>query len=212
MKTKIILLVIIITLTSILGFNSCKKGDSPTGPTESTFLMPLKVGNKWMYQMKTIDSLKNEKTKMDSIYIWGDTLLNGDTWYFILHSDPWLNRDDGLYSMGMDSSGKPIPILSIKYPVNIGDKWTTGPEEEKMNFTLLSKGESVTVTAGTFSCYNYQTESVYKDPNGSYSYYTKSFYWICPGKGIIKVEQWYRHNNGVLFLEHSEELLSYILK
>ncbi|MGA2296122.1 MAG: hypothetical protein ABSG15_01060 [FCB group bacterium] len=210
MKTKILLLVRVLFLTSILGCKSCTKSDSPVSPTISGVLIPLKIGNKWIYQDKQFDNPINPKIGKDTLYIIKDTIINGETWY-IPYGEiniPCINRSDGFYSMLPDSLQNFNITLLFKYPANIGDMWNTGDSNREGNYTLLSKNDTVTVTAGTFICYKYQSESQFSD----ILLYQKSLFWICPGIGEIKIEDWESFDTNKLSLYHSSELLSYELK
>ncbi|MEI6089778.1 MAG: hypothetical protein WCR42_04960 [bacterium] len=90
---------------------------------EHSVIMPLKVGNIWVYKVTELngDGSVNEIT-YDTTIVKKDTLLNGEKWFLVSDpnskacSDPLLltNTDKGLYSnfLGCDCS-----LLRAEYPV-----------------------------------------------------------------------------------------------
>ncbi len=128
-------------------------------------IIPLAAGNKWVYNIKVFDSTNAQVyADVDSSWVERDTTLDNQLWYILVDEDgPFqiaANRDDGYYARdvtlasgttNIDSVGE--AYLSAKYPVNAGETFSNKP-----GFTteVLATDDSVTVPAGSFSCYKYK--------------------------------------------------------
>ncbi len=150
-------------------FSSCKKDidedcpePTPTPVTTASNYFKLQVGNYWVYDQYTIDTNNVETLSgHDSAYVWGDTVINGNTYYkFFDHYATWLVRDSAGFII--DNTGYVyftnaifnMPVSFDFYGSNIG-------YSESMT---LSQQVFVTVPAGTFTSYDWQTEVTLVDP------------------------------------------------
>ncbi len=138
---------------------NCNDDEGPALPTPATEYMPLAVGNYWIYQWYKIDTLGNETlygNTLDSIYVSGDTMINGNT-YAILRGREFNSDIQYFYR---DSSGYMVSAKS-KIPL-----FTTTSTTERLGIDTLFIGTdpflmndknmqpptpSVTVPAGTFA-------------------------------------------------------------
>ncbi len=158
---------------------SCKKNENPVQsttqppvpPGNSSDLLPLNIGNKWVFKTTFLDSMQNTQlVKYDTFKVTGDTMLSNETWY-VTDFGYCKNKSDGLWNwIG-------YPILAYKYPANAGDTTQTADAISK----LISTNESCSVPYGTVQCYHYQI--LYKNDNG----YTQDYYFY-PGIGFLKWE------------------------
>ncbi|MEA1980948.1 MAG: hypothetical protein U9N54_08240 [candidate division Zixibacteria bacterium] len=128
-------------------------------------IIPLADGNKWVYNIKVFDSTNVQiYSGVDSSWVARDTTLDNQLWHILADKDgPFqiaTNRDDGYYARDVtlasgttdiDSVGE--AYLSAKYPVNVGE---TFPNKTGFITEVLSTDDSVTVPAGSFSCYKYK--------------------------------------------------------
>ena len=128
-------------------------------------IIPLATGNKWVYNIKVFDSTNVQVyTDVDSSWVERDTTLDGQLWYILVDEDgPFqiaANRDDGYYARDVtlasgttdiDSVGE--AYMSAKYPVSTGE---TFPNKTGFITEVLSIADSVTVPAGSYSCYKYK--------------------------------------------------------
>ena len=128
-------------------------------------IIPLAAGNKWVYNIKVFDSTNAQiYVSVDSSWVERDTTLDNQLWYILVDEDgPFqiaANHDDGYYARDVtlasgttdiDSVGE--AYLSAKYPVNAGETFSN-----KTGFVtkVLATDDSVTVPAGSFSCYKYK--------------------------------------------------------
>lgn len=175
---------------AFLLFSGCDKNDNINEKGE---IIPLKVGNYWIYSnqyfrssdIESIDSAvsitykihKNVKLQNKYYFIFG----------FASTSDIGVNDKEGFWAKGGDifediSLNERIPDsleLLFKYPTQVGDKWF-GHFNIFFSDTLITKNlnVSVQVPAGTFNCVHYQFKNLEK--------YPKSGFFVSPGTGMIK--------------------------
>lgn len=134
----------ILVLYFIIFIIGCNKDNNPVGSDliEISVIMPLKVGNKWIYSNSTFsknDSLISVDTIQLCITGKSTILFNGDSldvyywnWIDKVTNVPndykWLvcNESDGLFFYGLkylDSSFVLGRNLMYKYPVTTGESW-----------------------------------------------------------------------------------------
>jgi len=97
--------IILITALSSLSFVSCKKdpfpnperqynhcADEPSQLSRINY-MPLKVGAYWVYKRGNMDTLDNitylSAADYDSVYVSGDTIINGSLHFILKHSNKY---------------------------------------------------------------------------------------------------------------------------
>lgn len=142
---------------------------------ESNDLIPLKVGNLWIYKSEKFD---NDGNPANSIYsymsVLADTTIDGIK-YSLRNGNNrgefCMNNNDGfnIYMKGQS------PILDLKYPVKLNETFLRRNHDTTF---VTSMDEKVEVAAGKFTCIKYETLS------GS----SKLIYHVCPNVGIIKIE------------------------
>lgn len=121
-----------------------------TGPA----LMPLAVGNKWIYEVHQFGVKAEHKTYIDSIVIVKDTLMNSQIWYIDQHRNFFTQFHDRLKG-GWDERPDYINF-DLYFP--------SYTEYEEVD---------VSIPAGDFDCYKYSYE-------GGRSYYL----WFAPDVGM----------------------------
>ncbi len=122
-----------------------------------------------------------------------NSLLSSDS---VIHA----NRTDGLYTASLASNSN--WIQNIRFPVKANDSWTLPDTTSMMGadrvtisnqrITVISVNASVVVTAGTFSCYQYQfTADIAGQASGMAFSQTRGIeatYSYAVNKGLIKAE------------------------
>lgn len=165
-------------------FSACKKNveeDCPVqpgpAPVSASNYFKLQTGNYWIYDRYTIDTNNMETfTGQDSAYVWGDTVVNGNTYYKLFdHYATRVLRDSSGFII--DTNGDiyftnaifNLPVSFTYYGLNVG--YSEG--------MTISTPVSVTVPAGTYSAYDWQLAAYFPDPNYpwgpvryAHSYYT----------------------------------------
>ena len=87
---------IFLGVITLLFYNACKK-DSSTAVTSDQEInkkdtyFPMKVGNYWVYEIFEVDTSGNETVinRPDSIYIAGDTIINGEKYFIFKGPVQW---------------------------------------------------------------------------------------------------------------------------
>lgn len=172
----------------LLLLNSCKEDNIVSPTSSSTGLMPLKLGNYWIYRVGIKDSFK------DTLYSFQDTLrviektdrgfLLKSRLQIILLDGYYKNEKDGLY---MNDS------LQFKYPGTVGEPCgqiglgnvvdTSGKSPDGIIFktdykySYLSTGDTISLT----DCYYYYLNAFYQSENIKTTGYTI----FKPGIGMV---------------------------
>ena len=179
-KPHVRLFIVIAAL--VIGFIGCGDDDNGlTGPDITSELIPLAVGNCWIFDVETYvdDSLFYQGA--DTTEIEKDTTWGGYTWY---DYQGWIrNAEDGLWGLLInDDYPEGIAELFIKYPASANDSWVL--ESDSTTITVESISETVTVPAGTFNgCYRIRMDFV--DVDGVIE---GQSIWVKPGIGVIQSE------------------------
>ncbi len=177
---------IIISIILLLSISGCKKfSDNPVGPSESTGLFHLKIGDTETTIFKNYlinnakDSLINQQENTGTIL--RDTVFGGYTWYS--SSDKWYpdeqwdtNKDDGYWTAERQDDGSYHIFMGFKFPCSKGDAFNTWPDSNMTK--VIGTDTTITVVAGTFKCIQYQHFS-------RLNKYVDN-YFISPGIGMIK--------------------------
>ncbi len=160
---------IFLLLTAMTTLAACQRDDDDLVPIPPEPALNLEIaafshlapGNYWVYQKYRVDSADNlvDVLSVDSLYISGDSIVNGET-YFVVHrnapSPNWseLWRDSAGYVVTSDHEVVfcADPLDELIYTE------VEGPVGVLLDYTVYSTPESVTVTAGTFSTFKMQAE------------------------------------------------------
>ena len=136
-----------------------------------TSIMPLKIGNVWLYDFEwyTGPSSPPDVVYDYSITVMDTVRINGEKWYQAAHavtSVGWTqtvyytNRNGGLYFRFSTADGA-TEYLRFKYPASIGDTYNSTQMFlfTEFGFTgsypseMMGTSVSVTVPHGTHNCY-----------------------------------------------------------
>lgn len=170
-KTQITMqrcITLLIASASIVIIQSCKKDDSSPvpGPNSPATLDPISnysnlvTGNYWIYDRYKVDADDNilETLSTDSIWVAGDTLVNGET-YKIVHRTTAGNVGPVFsFSLWRDSLNY---LVDRTYPDVL---FCTGPLDQVIHtrineaeitweYTVVSAPVQINVPAGTFTTY-----------------------------------------------------------
>jgi hypothetical protein len=161
-------------------------GPPPDCPPEAvdSVILPLTIGNQWITNVIEY----NENGQVVDEYtgtgiVVGDTVINSWNWYF-LESDTgmttdtssWTNKTDGAWAR-TDSTGEPETLM-LKYPAIAGESYPV----YDVTVTVESIDASVTVPAGTFTCYYYRMHIPIFGTIGRV--------WAAPNIGLIRAEEY----------------------
>lgn len=178
-------------LTAIVlstAFFSCSKEEEIEVPTPVVVNnptiekhMPLSVGNYWVYETVSIDTLGNEilSSPSDSAYVDRDTIINDKT-YYIIEGDyeakyaigSILRNENNSVFEYLDNNTEVI-TFTTNNPVNIF--WTfTDLNIFTYNLWVNSSKVNTSVDAGTYLCYEREMEVIPLLPN--YQFGTRTAY------------------------------------
>lgn len=185
---------ITIIILTLVFLQAC--GDATLTPDNTPkVIMPLKAGNYWLFVSRIFDINQIDTTRWECLK---DTTYNGKQSWLIkslsINDTSWKTNkpyykgvgimrfdSNGIWTIGYASVFK--DFLIFKYPVKLGDKYESFEETvEVMNVDT------------TMILYNktYKNVVIYKasEPqiNGSFNYFYKRY--VCPGIGLIKLEQY----------------------
>lgn len=138
--------------------------------TRSQALIPLAIGNYWVYQIGAgpdgyyIQSVDTNRIETSQI-------INGCRWYRDSHGNRMANLTGGLWEL----LGNTQPQLAVEFPADSGEMLAA-----PANFKVIGTSQPVIVPAGTFNCFVIANTPAYAE---SPSY--KSSY--CPNIGLVKV-------------------------
>jgi hypothetical protein len=131
----------------------------------SSEILPLAVGNSWIYAITAFDSLGNVLGNgIDTSIVSRDTTIDNETWYILYNRGApvnlGINRSDGYWSRAVTLSPNTTniatlgdPYLSAKFPTATGQVFVN---ETGYSTVVLDTDTTVTVPAGTFRCYEYK--------------------------------------------------------
>ncbi|MBX2989832.1 MAG: hypothetical protein KF749_01545 [Bacteroidetes bacterium] len=155
-------------------FVSCSKDTEPTatGTNGTDVILPLKVGNQWIYQLTYSDTTR---PSYDTIAVTRDTLIGTEQWFLVRdlrffsfgvgpRETWWTNRSTGLW--GRDSG---VSWLEWKFPASVGDSYLR-PDGDTVR--ILATNVPISVPAGRFPSYQY---GIYRG--------FRSDYFLCPHVG-----------------------------
>ena len=142
---KLLFSIITLFFAGTIFLFSCSEDSGTNSENESDVIIPLKVGNSWVF------------SNGDELRVFASTTVNGEEAYEMKlyesdgHVDDvgsWANRSDGLYTESRDTLK-----LMLKYPGSVDEKYNI---DEHGYYQITSISKTVSVPAGEFSdCYEY---------------------------------------------------------
>jgi hypothetical protein len=148
----------------------CSEDDSnPAAPAKTQVLMPLSIGNYWMYQRMRYDNGEYRFSRIDTTTIVEEMKdSSGVNWYVGSRWGGFRNTSQGLeFYFGM---------FLLKYPASVGDFFAVSP---KWLVTLQHTDTLVTTPSGDFRCLRYG----FGRPGE-----TEERHYYSPGVGLVRNE------------------------
>jgi hypothetical protein len=203
-------------------------GSKPRVPAR--VLMPLAIGNTWVYKFEKFDEFKKrgQKPAFDTIKLIRRERLDKDLIYYDSYDSErsyaagFFNRKNGLWQYLNDDVISDDRNMIVPFPVRIDSAVITGypgldnsdnnpkkgHEDTLMitRVTLKDEDNSMTVPAGKFHCLKYLSEDVVRS-NDSVITYSNLYY--CIEKGLISKELYRRNSRGKWHLEERTTLVYY---
>jgi hypothetical protein len=149
---------IIIAFSAVTGY-SCSDSSDPVTPsnTESVVILPLALGNTWLYQhtMTTPEGeeLFSDSTRVSVIRV--DT-VSAEQWYLMSNTFFYITRPSGLW---MCTGKTEAPYMAYKSPAVNGDSYDLYDNFGKVtHYRVLAVDEELEVRAGSFTCWKLHAE------------------------------------------------------
>ncbi|MBC8144388.1 MAG: hypothetical protein H7X80_02315 [bacterium] len=177
MKTHILF---IAALALALGSAACNSGTQPDAIDIE--ILPLDNGNQWIGDYTVYDSTGAVLRRgVDTTRLENGRVLGVDRFGLLADHRVVTNRDGGLY-IGSDDAPAD-QWLYLKYPAQSGARSvrSSGLDGGRaVIVNLISTNESITVGAGTFATYHYETT----ETNNAYVAHT----FMAPSVGFVRTE------------------------
>ncbi|OIQ95998.1 hypothetical protein GALL_219950 [mine drainage metagenome] len=194
-----------------------KTADNNAASNSATSLWPLKAGNSWVYQDSSYDATGAlTDSYSDSTFITNQTTnSNGINFFGLNDSTGWFGTTS---FAGVDGSNTSLYLMDsintdayVFFSLNPPDGYLTDSTDFESNPSNAGSdglyGFKNTFTINGFTCYKNQ-ENV-TDENGNITYAT--VYYVSPGVGVVRIEEYSTDTNNVLYLDYSQTLKSYKL-
>ncbi|MCX6164423.1 MAG: hypothetical protein NTU73_06110 [Ignavibacteriae bacterium] len=99
--------------------------NTPTPPPSSGNILPLSVGNYWIF---AVDTGGVQNVKQDTLHISGQSVVHGkQVYWWQWNNNPYIwymkNENDGLWVYGNNFDTISPPNLQIKYPINLNETY-----------------------------------------------------------------------------------------
>lgn len=180
---------LLLSLLLICTLFACKPETLPL-PKEDIDFYPLAVGNYWIYDVYTIDSLgeASAQNRQDTIQITAQVATNGHNYFRFEGTQfgadiEFLRRDSSGFLV--DENGT-IFFTSTAFNQELR-RDSINPETPVAAVLTYQQSEvqmDITTDAGTFNCYNYEGTIDVLDPDYPHGV-RKSSYYLSPTIGLI---------------------------
>lgn len=147
--------------------------------TEPVEIMPLTVGNRWIYHDVQSDTLGHVVWDgYDTLNVTGTAMVGEETWYQCTDGYKYTNRTDGLWKACQGN------VLYRQFPTTRGASYQSGSYPDYYCSPSLIRVTGVdtviTVPAGTFHCITYY----------SGDYYGRTYYHYAPNVGLVRSDSY----------------------
>ena len=193
MRKFVYLLFVIVAGLFVASCSDESSSTEPSGNEPSTDIMPLEVGNEWVYKNLSYDELGSVSGEsLDTLKLIQELTVADYKYYKTQYGEESFNfiglKDDGLYRL--NEAGEEIYMVA-KYPCVVGDVYEQLDEYASKTFTVLAVDELVETPAGSFKTIKYH--GVWKDENTGDIF--NDIYYYSVKAGMIKNE-YYMENSG----------------
>ncbi len=211
---NLLMAILICSLAFAAGCSDDEEDTITGGGTDPSVILPLAAGNEWSGSYRIYDSTGAQTGSTTYIYhiledttvgtggsalqYWKMQLTLGS--YIYTADDLYRNRDtDGLWVwFNYDAVGT-AAAQWFKYPTAAGETYMAGENAED-SARVVSTSISVTVPHGTYLCHQYQIIHY------GLNYRRAENYYVAPGVGYIKYEEYYKPTGYSQFLQSVWEL------
>jgi hypothetical protein len=154
-----------------------------TGPESNDLsILPLDNGNRWIGEFTVYDSAGTILRRGIDTTSLDNGVVNGADRFAMLANHRFVSNGEGGLFIGADQSSTD-QWLYMKYPASRDDQIVHSSGNDgghSVSVKVISTNESITVDAGTFATYHYETN----ESNNAYVVHT----YMAPGVGFVRVE------------------------
>ncbi len=145
-------------------------------------VFPMNPGNRWVYTNDSGggETLTVNRTLNVSGIIFSEMVTGTKRPFYFLNTKDAIYRFDILPGNPLENEPA-VPTLLLKFPIRVGDTWTSPWGDNPMSFTVLQK-QKFTVPAGSFS----ETYKIGYRPLSNPIY--QGYYWLAPGVGMLAIQ------------------------
>jgi len=188
---------------ALLPFLSACQKDKDDDKKNEPVLMPLTIGNQWVYEHREFDDFGtpyNIETEEPMVVLKAGT----QTGYFSVKAD----NSEQFYSSATEIMGQADGEPEYKF-------LKSAKVDTFKTFTDTDGTKTVSIAYPDISqvlTYNncYRNEYLSYNPNGEL--YSKDVHYVSPGIGIVRMESYSYEGNGVWELDYRVDLKSYVIK
>jgi hypothetical protein len=164
MKTNFKFLLIV--LLQLIMINGCEKNTNQVAIAQTDVLMPLAVGNTWIYKHTLLDSNNQvEFDGYDTLKVLKDSIINGNTFFGCSNGRFYRNTSWGL-EMYYSFYNTNI-IQHLQFPTAVNNSWvnfsadypdsTSGNNDSlRVKYTTHNIDTLINVPKGNFNCIRYK--------------------------------------------------------
>lgn len=195
---------IIFLIAIFLMINGCEENSNQVVVDQTGVLMPLAIGNTWIYKYTLLDSNnKVEYDGIDTLTVLNDSIINGNTFFGCSNGRFYRNSSWGLEMYFEFYNAKHFNSTTnyYKFPTNQNDNWILLSFDDddisvgnldsiRLKFTTLSISKEISTPKGKFNTIMYKHEIVDINNNSlqpsDESLIEPIEQYISPNIGIIK--------------------------
>lgn len=186
--------------------SSCEK-DVDITPVEQ--VVPLQVGNEWVYTVKDYDTHgKLLTTSSYKNFVQKDTTIDNSTWYILSDNRIVQNSRDGFVYYNK-AGNQPIMIYQSPGFGEIGYMY----KYQDYDLTVLTvrspQMDTVEVSSESYASYLFKIENKYKSPTDIETHVITEHNYVSPGIGLVRTDTYYVDSEKV---RQRRELVSYTIK
>lgn len=210
MKKINLLSILILLLISLISCGESTVNEPPKKSNKNE-IVPLSVGTYWKYKYTDYDTI-NPKISFSEERITKDTTIN-NVKYFVLeklfskNKSFCYNDNNGYFQNSKDYN------VFVKYPAQVGEIFYMNPYSDTVK--VISVNQKITVPAGTFECYHYQSfDTIPRTENNGVvreKYLAKVDFYYSVGVGMVLFNTTNVENNRSIVMI-KKELIEYTVK
>ncbi|WP_147294156.1 hypothetical protein [Pontibacter diazotrophicus] len=195
-----------LSISILFSISSCER-DSDIAPIEE--VVPLQVGNEWVYEVTDYDTNGKPLTKTSyKNTVQKDTIIHNSTWYILNNGQIVQNSRDGYVYFNKAGSEAVMIYQSPDYG-GIGYMYEHQDYDLWVLTTRSQQLDTVTTASDTYPSYVFKIENQYKSQFDGTTHTLNQEDYVAPGVGLVRTDKHYADSDKVM---QRHELVRYTLK